>query len=236
MILGWGAILTDNPSAFEAIRNEVGKKDKVAWLAYHFKRLVPGLGHAGLVGFVGPATEVHTVHGSNRYCDNCPKGSATVRIHNVLHPERGHSDQFLGKNDAVHFWLPFFWRIEPPEYQEFLEYCSEAAERDQEKDVVGRHVAETALRVHHWYWAGGTLGAFVAKQIEFRLEVKGKTLREEDLDKRVKRAISLIWRAVDKAVREADPQNTSPNSWDLQNLNPKIAACRAAEAIGSTPG
>lgn len=226
----WGGIRAAKPPAFEAIRNEVGKKDWVARLAYHVKRLVPGLGHAGLAGFEGPANEVHTVGGSNLFCSDCPQAS-TGLIHNVLHPERGHSDAFLGRNDAVHFWLPFFWNIEPPEYHEFLKFCAEAAERNGEGDVAGRSIAEEALHAKEWRWASGTLGAFVAKQINARLLVEGQALLDEEVQKRVKRAIPLIWRAVDQAVREANPQNAAPNREILKNLNPKIASCRAAEAV-----
>jgi pimeloyl-ACP methyl ester carboxylesterase len=224
----WQSLLSAKPGAVSAVWNEVGRHDWVVWLANQARRLIAGLGHAGLVGFEGVPQLIHRVDEPSRACQACVVGPPAV-IHNVVIQRFDHNDAFVGRGHAISFWLPFLWGIPPREYREFLEQCTLAARYHDEQDLVRLRVVEGVFRQREWSWAGQTLEAAITLEIVERTPAgKAGALPEPAL---VDDAVGQVWRLVDRAIQALDMVNPDPAV--VRALNPVIAIVRAAEAVTS---
>jgi pimeloyl-ACP methyl ester carboxylesterase len=222
----WEGLLSAKPGAVTAVWNEVGRHDYVVWLANQARRFIPGLGHAGLVGFRGAPGLIHYVDEPSRPCKACVAGPPAV-IHNVVIQRFDHNDAFVGRGHAMSFWLPFLWGIPPREYREFLEQCTLAARYHDNRDLVRLRVIEDVFRKREWSWVGTTLEDAITLEIVTRVPATAVGVPPEPA--LVDDAIGQVWRLVDRAVQELDIDN--PDPLVVRGLNPLIAIVRAAEAV-----
>jgi len=195
----WSALNGGQRHACVAVRNEIAKKDAIARVAFLLQGLLPGMGHAGFSGFADPPNVVHNVKSPYECCPACRAGASAL-VHNVEHPEFGHSDQFITSLHAESFWLPFLWSMEPSEYQEFLDLCHEAAELEESHDDFKLAVVEAELRERPWRWALGSLSHYLRQRLEGALQ----NCPEHRLEDAVDRGVGLLWRSVRTAARVRD--------------------------------
>ncbi len=227
---------------FLEVRNELARRDIVVCMAWLMSWLIRGLGVSGFGGFRGPPTLIHNVEDPGRPCTTCHAHGAV--IHNVVSKHLGHSGTFVGSGYAEAFWLPFLWGIEPPEYQDFLQYCNLAAALEREWSMTARAtgyvdprlvIIETRLRNENWRWTAGTFGAYVEQEVLSRYRASGQPLNQS-----VSLAVRGTWRSVMLALearqtREdrfrrrlpADPVVDATIAW----LNPREAVRRAVALL-----
>ena len=220
----WQRVREINPQAFKRIRNEIATRDRIVRLAFFLEGLILGFGHAGVVGFRGDGRLIHNIPSPNVLCTGCTEPRAQASIHNVLCPELGHGDHFIGRNHAATYWLPFFWDIEPPEYGHFLDLCLTLADLEDENDWANLTIVEEELLEWEWKWAEGSLEKFIGSQLFVRMSSKFPYP-----DAIVPRVLRLMWRAVREA-KEAQRQNGS-DVQKLKRLNPRIAVTFAVDAV-----
>jgi hypothetical protein len=166
----WDGILTKNDEAFSDLRNEIGGQDVVIRIAGKVGRAVKFIGAAGSRGF---RIDEHLVHSLGAEplaaCQSCRKlldgGRPAGRVHNVKWDYR-HSEWFVAKGHAAHLWLPYFWKIEPGEYFEFVRSCLELKERENEKKFGVLVELEERFRAGLWSWTNGRpLAEFVRRKL-----------------------------------------------------------------------
>lgn len=228
----WEAYYHEN-QAFNAVRNEVGKKDWVVRLAGFATHLVWGLGNAGVVGFTdhkrshkGRVLElahrsefVHSVFDAYGPCPNCLTTTEYAKVHNFHLVESNHETPFVGSGHVTTFWLPFLWGIEPKTYRDFRDLCFTAAELPPGPRL---RIVESELADLYLPWAKQTLGEWVQNGIQVRSEPREgeeSDSLEEDL---VERAVRLIWHLVSDAEKGLE----NPDC-----LNPERAITTAVEAV-----
>lgn len=232
--------------AFFAVRNEMAMKDWVVRGAYLLQGLLPGMGHAGFRGFLGAPNVVHKTDSPFEPCVRCREGIPAL-VHNVEHPEFGHTDHFITSGHAESFWLPFLWKMEPSEYQEFLDLCYEAAELEEMRDSRKLAVVEAELRERPWRWASGTVSDYFRRRLSDALEDHSEGKIEDAVD----RSCGLLWRSVrhaarvrektfsvflaasdvDKRTLDAQKLITSEEKDDLMALRPEFAALKVVRAL-----
>lgn len=242
----WKDLNASQRQAFVAVRNEIAMKDWVVQSAFFLQGLLPGMGHAGFRGFLGPSSIIHKTSGPFECCQRCLNGAGAL-VHNVVHPEFGHSDHFITNAHAEFFWLPFLWKMEPSEYQEFIDLCYEAAELEERHDDWKLAVVETELREKPWRWASGS----IAQYFRLRLSDTLGGHSPEEIEDAVDRATGLLWRFVRHAahVRSrtllaflavADHEKrahspgffvTTAESGELMALRPEFAALKVLWAL-----
>lgn len=229
----WEAYHLEN-KAFNAVRNEVGKKDWVVRIAGYATHLVWGLGNAGVVGFTdhkrshrGRVLElvqgsqfVHSVFDAYGPCSNCSATTEYAKVHNFHLAESNHKTPFIGNGHVTTFWLPFLWGIEPKTYRDFRDLCFTAAELPVGPAL---RIVESELSDLYLPWAKQSLGDWVRNGIQVRYDPEeGQTYSLEDL---VERAVRLIWRQVSDAEKGLESSDC---------LNPERAITGAVEAVVST--
>ncbi len=187
---------------FLDVRNEVGQKDVVVWSAWIMSWLIRGLGVAGLWGFKGQPSFIHTLSAPGLLC---PDGNACLaKVHNMTSRYLGHSDAFVGSGYAETFWLPYLWGIDPEEYQQFLLRCKLASglERPWSPGVrAGGHVdprltqVENKLLASSWRWCNGTFADYVLAEVKSK-----KTGTPEELKQLTALATRGVWQVIHLAV------------------------------------
>ncbi len=126
--------LSPHLPAFTQVRNEMGANDLVIWLAgVSGGSLVPGIGDAGLRGFVAPPagapTAVHDVDTTLGPCGGCAGGGVRGgTIHNVPLAKYAHSDFFRTEAHARLLWRPVLWGLEPWDWCDLLVRCDRLVE------------------------------------------------------------------------------------------------------------
>jgi len=226
----WRRILHQNSRAFRHVRNEIAAKDWVPRLANFAKfLLLRGFGSAGSLGFVGHMDLIHNVDTPNHRCKCCVSAyGSTAKIHNVMHREYHHSDQFLGNSHARSFWLPYLWGIDPTELWDFVDMCSLAVSLEHDEDKRNVEIVERELRERYWAWAGMTLEEFVALHVLRKLE-DDRYYRGRDLRRIVTRSVRLLWHA----VRSADQEQYKrvKNEAVVKRLHPENAVRAAVISV-----
>jgi pimeloyl-ACP methyl ester carboxylesterase len=111
----------------EAVRNEVGGRDLVVFLAGIAKWLfcLWDLGWAGWKGFLGSAVVVHTCPDAELPCAQCTVQPQSAPLHNTVCPYDKHNTLFLSSFHAARFWLPFLWEYDPGYFIRFLARCQD---------------------------------------------------------------------------------------------------------------
>jgi pimeloyl-ACP methyl ester carboxylesterase len=197
----WEKLNCDDRRAIERVRNEQGLKDMVAAAAIAAYGTIPKMGYAGLVGFKGDEKLIHNNKGPYQRCSLCnPKKIALV--HNVHLDEIGHSDHFLTIGHAESFWLPFFWGIEPCEYQDWLDLCQKASEAEEEYGLASPDLrrCETWLRTTSWQWCDGeTLEQYVHGRTLAHVANLNSRWSEAEIADLEKAAIRLLWKEAEDA-------------------------------------
>lgn len=186
---------------FIDVRNEVGRQDIVVWSAWIMSWLIRGLGVAGLRGFKGEGTFVHTLPAPGICSQENP---CSAKIHNMVSQYLGHSDAFVGSGYAETFWLPYLWGIEPEEYQQFLLACKLAALLERPWSSTSRaqgHVdprltdVENKLLNSNWRWCNGQFGQYVQLEVASKKNVSG-----QDLAQLTALAVRGVWQVIRLAV------------------------------------
>jgi len=239
----WSALIgMSHKYRFLAVRNEIGNKDAVVYAAWMMSWLIRGLGRAGLKGFKGSSTLIHTVGDPSAECSEC--SSIPAPVHNVVSEYLGHSDAFVGSGYAETFWLPYLWEIEPKEYQEFLLICNVAAGFEREWSNSARaagHIdprlvfVETKLLNTEWKWCSGPFSKLLIEEIRSRYDLSDKRLQES-----VALAARGTWQSVRSALearqaREDRQKMGSPadstGDTQIRWLNPRDAVRRAVALL-----
>jgi hypothetical protein len=199
----WKGLNKHNRTAVRKVRNERALKDLVAMAVGAMYGTIPEMGYAGLTGFRGDAETIHNTKGPYEPCSICaPKDCALV--HNVVHKNLGHSDHFLTLNHALSFWLPFFWDIEPYEYQIWLELCDDAANTEEELGARSPKLAkyEDWLSTEPWRWCEGkTLRDYIHEEVVSHLANVGAHWSEAEIVDHEKTCVRLIWKEVAAATK-----------------------------------
>ncbi len=169
----WAALLSKKEGVFKAIRNDVGRKDLPVFLAGFLQRSLPDFGSAGRYGFRSTSGSIHDVSQCGSSCKPCEAGAQAL-VHNIFNDHGGHSTTFLGPGYAANYWLPFFWGIDPKEYDDFSKLCwavtNYEALRPKLKQPGVRPsepsaLFEAELYSRKWGWAAGTFAGYVETQI-----------------------------------------------------------------------
>jgi hypothetical protein len=209
------------------------------------------MGYAGLVGFKGNAQSIHHTKGPYERCSACDQWSHAALVHNVRHDKLGHSDHFLTIGHADSFWLPFFWGIEPCEYQEWLDLCDDAANTEdlQGPNSPALRLHEKWLRTTPWRWSQGTLEDYIRPRLLEHMANLALRRSESEIVELENAAVRLIWKEVGNARRARDRWIAAScnlaenrgwreklrnmfrgNSVDLQRLNITSGATNAESA------
>jgi len=222
----WAEVQRLNPTSFEQMRNEVLEKDFVVSLAPILNVLVDRrFGKAGLLGFQDIEEYIDSSESPHVMRILYQPGDRVAPIHNVHIRELGHSGLFLTPGYAAYFWLPVFWRVEPPEYLKFEKLCWTAGKMHNRSHLAKVRVAEEVLAGTQWRWAGGSLRKFIRCEIESR--------GRQPSDALIALAISGTWRIFGEATAAFHERET-PNRVDkLRALNPGIAVTKAVDALPS---
>ena len=122
----WKELVSHGRKACREVRNEVGQRDLVVWLAFFLHGWLGEFGRAGYIGFSAKDGTVHILKGPYDVCTWCKEGNSAL-VHNIRHPEAGHSDLFITPEHCDSFWLPFLLSVHPQEYRDFGDYCIFAA-------------------------------------------------------------------------------------------------------------
>src|SRR6266481_6803828 len=188
---------------FIDVRNEVGRKDIVVWSAWAMSWLIRGLGVAGLRGFKGEESFIHTLSTPGL---SCPLGnSCSAKIHNMFSEYLGHSDAFVGSGYAEAFWLPYLWGIEPEEYQQFRLSCKLAAGLERPWSAGARaqgHVDPRLIAVENkllgssWRWCNGSFAQYVRQEVASKKNVTG-----QELDQLTALAARGVWQVIHLAAQ-----------------------------------
>ena len=188
---------------FIDVRNEVGRKDIVVWSAWAMSWLIRGLGVAGLRGFKGEESFIHTLSTPG---PSCPLGnSCSAKIHNMFSEYLGHSDAFVGSGYAEAFWLPYLWGIEPEEYQQFRLSCKLAAGLERPWSAGARaqgHVDPRLIAVENkllgssWRWCNGSFAQYVQQEVASKKNVTG-----QELDQLTALAARGVWQVIHLAAQ-----------------------------------
>jgi hypothetical protein len=167
------ALLSAKEGVFQAVRNDVGRRDLPVFLAGFLQHLLRDFGSAGRCGFHPAVDSVHDIGKCGSECGSCGDGNQAL-VHNIFNDYGGHSTTFLGTNYAANYWLPFFWGIDPKEYDDFSKLCWGLSTAEALKPKLKQPGArpsepsalfEASLNERKWKWAGGTFTGFVEKQI-----------------------------------------------------------------------
>lgn len=234
----WKGILEakPRPRAFEQVRNEIGKKDLVVWIA-GLLEWIPGVGfgHAGVKGFksVGDGEPVHTLSNAMVPCVECE--SQRAAIHNVPLREFMHSTAFLTKRHAELLWLPFLFNVDPGEYREMLELCELATALEESGDEAQLAHLELAIHERQWRWLraigfGKTFEDYVAFRAYKRLEESGSE-PETELKEVVDLVIRYFWIVVAEALAERRKPRENQNDLLLLSLRPVTAVTVALSHV-----
>ena len=176
----WKQLNASGRKACREVQNEVGKRDLVVWIAFALHGWVGQFGQAGYRGFRAKDGTVHNLKGpydACRYCD----GETAALVHNIDHPEVGHSDLFITPEYCDSFWFPFLLEIHPSEYREFSDLCIEAAnlEIDDPKHELPLLIA--VFFEERWEWADGTVADALRKELRKLVGNKMNTSNVESI-------------------------------------------------------
>jgi pimeloyl-ACP methyl ester carboxylesterase len=223
----WRAVQRVNPNAFVRVRNDVGRRDLVPWLAHkgHQLRLLRGFGLAGRVGFDQVAGLVHTVRSPNALCASCTGAKDFAPIHNVINDKFTHSSVFATPEFASYFWLPFLWNIDPPEYSAFLDLCLAANEHFDNEDWVLLRATEEELLHAEWRWTRD-----VALEAHIGLYVAAHPGRYRTTTPVVAQVLRKVWQDFAAACYAYHDRRAG---WQRQvaALNPTVAIVGAVDTI-----
>jgi len=249
----WQSLKGNKVSGFCRVRNEVADGDQIVRLASLLRRLIPGMGSAGVTGFHEASRRsllmqgdvisrantiddlIHTVDIRNRCL--FPDCNGRAGIHNVRLPhDFSHNDSFTGTGHAATFWLPFLWNIDDAEYSDLLEACHLASELKRQKDQVGLRVMEEFFTTKLWDWADTqTVVGFIESQLLARQELQqGQQLTPATKDI-VYRALVCFWDVITDATKTKDRSPQDPKSkHQMLSLYPRIAVAKALDSIIKT--
>jgi len=247
----WQGLLNKKSDAFDAIRNEVARKDWVAGTATLLCWRFPDFGSAGRNGFVGNGSFIHDVSDDSQSCPHCLAAGVAAKLHNFISDHLGHSGVLETSDFASNYWLPFFLEIEPSEFHLFLRVCSGIVE-GLPIAVTGRAAGKlddeqfkkiaSKLLLRKWGWAGEqNIDQYVRTQIQrYYPGYQSDPRRMDDLTKQV---IIGVCRAVDdardalsekldeprKGERSADQYASAARDKRIVSLNPKLAVKKALQ-------
>ena len=219
---GWEELKSRDFHSIKRVRNEQGLKDLVAAAAVLFYGTIPNMGYAGYLGFKGDEELIHDNRDPNERCPLC-KPKEIALVHNVRLPI-GHSDHFLTIGHALSFWLPYFWGIEPCEYQDWLDLCQEASEAEEQFGPVSRDLIryENWISSTSWQWCDGlTLEKYVRAEALLRAANLNSRWSEAEIDDLEKAAIRLLWKEV-RDARKAHHEWWSQNADDETSWREKL--------------
>ncbi len=232
------------------VRNEVGKRDGVAWLAGIAYWMIPDLGNAGWAGFKSKDGSVHDCKRAFGPCDPCRTG-ARAMVHNIIISKFTHSDHFILPGHARKLWLPFLWGLDLNEYRLFVERCLWAVRYEKEmRECYGDSWYKRAMpddplilfeaELHEWRWQcadwlydaertwrGKTLREFLEEHFTLLLDYGAPA--GQSLPGLVDRAVRQVWQEVWKA--DAARRKNQSDRKTVLALHPNVAARRAAEWI-----
>lgn len=239
----WQNIRRRRPNAFKEVRNDIGLSDSVVWLLRRLGRIAPDMGTSGLFGFVNSPRVVHRSSRAWGPCTRCAQSHRRPLIHDIFLAKYRHSDWALGPGHARELWLPYLWGLSPREFNQFIEYCRDAAYARQEQFWQELDIAEQRLRERSWTWSQKQpLETFTAAELESRARRSEPTvaeaLRGDRLDI-IKDAFSFTYLAVAEAYDESanfESEATPERDQVLLALNPQRAIARALdEAVRMRP-
>lgn len=149
------------------VRNEVGERDWVVWLAglteHRLRPLLwlrvgwPALcwlrfGDAGRRGFMGRPELIHDVKNPYDDCESCCTREERLkhRVHNVRLPTFLHSDAFVAIERASIVWLPFILGLDPWGFWDFRRLCSQAAKYEQNRQNIQHRLDQLNNQLKKW--------------------------------------------------------------------------------------
>jgi pimeloyl-ACP methyl ester carboxylesterase len=227
----WDRVIRQNPYALDSVRNEVGGGDWVVRIAAAVSRLVPHLGDAGLKGFIGESTLVHTADNCYGACSACTSESRTAVIHNVSFAAFEHCDPFVGELHTKRFWLPILWGIRPDEFQDLQQLCKLAVYLERKGDSSGLTIVEDEFLDRGWNWAqGSSIGDLLWEQLLRRYSYLGESA-EVVLAGHFARSMRLFWHAIAEAHVELAKPKGDRRQVQLRRLNPWSAVGAATEVV-----
>jgi pimeloyl-ACP methyl ester carboxylesterase len=240
-VFDWISMRRGPIHAFDEIRNDVGLSDPVVRLVKWLGRLVPDLGAAGLSGFIGEPTLVHSVDEPWGPCPDCLQSSPRPLVHNVFLDKYRHSDWALGPGHVRELWLPFLWGLSPREFNEFVQCCCDAAYARQEEFWQDLELAEQRLAEHTWSWTRDRrLKDFIAAELDEKIRRSAPEIGEELRDNRtgiIDDAFTLTYLAIAEALEEsADIKSelTDERANVILALYPKRGIARALQLATDT--
>ncbi len=212
--------------AFIELRNEVGRRDRIAKLSPFLRRVDKDFGPSGCDGFAGDQGFVHCCDGHSR-CSVCAAddGEKGGQVHNV-ELKFAHSET-LEEGHVYASWLPFLMGYEISEYRRFLELCTDAALLQSEDDREALAALEIDLGDAVFQWTGGTFLEFLERQVRahlrwYKLALPSTEFRVNDV---ALYARGLVWTDVADAV--AATREKDPSEIRLRALWPNAAVLRA---------
>jgi hypothetical protein len=175
----WQTLRSKGREGFGVVRNELGTRDFVVWLARWTRWFAWDIGDAGLRGFQGES--VHSTGGPWLTCDVCGDVYPAGSVHNVPLVELAHSDAFLGPGHIRRLWLPFLWGLPPGEFGRFEDLCFGAAYSLQEGQYWEFNRIVGVLGESKWAWTeGSSTRDFVWFCLHEELKHRGKKIEERD--------------------------------------------------------
>jgi pimeloyl-ACP methyl ester carboxylesterase len=227
--------------AFDEIRNDVGLSDPVVRLVKWLGRLVPDLGAAGLSGFIGEPTVVHSVDEPWGPCPACLQSLPRPLVHNVFLAKYRHSDWALGPGHVRELWLPFLWGLSPQEFNEFVQDCRDAAFARQEEFWQELDLAEQKLAEHTWTWTRGQrMKDFIAAELDEKIRRSEPVIAKDLRDNRARvidDAFTFTYLAIAEAHEEStdiDSELTDERANVILALHPKRGIARALQQATDT--
>jgi len=207
-----------NGAQFEALKNEVGERDWIVRLA-GWLRHVRDMGNAGLVGFGGDSTHVHTMDVADATCSQCTGVSPpTWIVHNVRIPVFSHNEQFIHEQYAAEHWLPFLLGLETADLKSWWELCRGGHWALTQQHEVDAQRAQHDLMTREWRWAGGTISEFISQYApEAASQLAGSPLRQLRFQRLLFEAVALA------TLRLVDHGGDPERILAARSLDPRIA-------------
>ncbi len=228
-----GLLEKDRTFAFRSVRNEIGARDAVVFLAGRVKGLVEGLGDAGLGGFSGDASVVHSLDGPWRICDSC--ALAPARVHNIELERYGHNF-FLEKRHFLDLWLPHLWGFDPRTFREYKVLCKRAARLFEQARGLEEDEVKRKLREKVWPWtedgrAGRDFEGYVRDVIDRSCRLAKREVFGEEKKDWVRSVVHMVCVDVDRALKEHKKPKVDQREDHMLRLHPKTCVGSAVDRL-----
>jgi len=198
---------------FEQIRNEMALKDWVPKFARLLGPFVHPMGNAGVRGFHCKGNVCQTWADPHEVDSGCANGCTCkpeaapsgARVHNIPHPQLGHSDYFIAASHAREFWLPGLWGFPSRPYVEFRTLCIRCRDDEASKQYGRLARQEEQLRENCWGWTRGKL--IDRARNELAEHLKRRPASNLDREQVLSVAIRNLWQLVAAATEHPEDPN-----------------------------